>query len=120
ALRSLSVEGRFVGRGYGHPSEAGAHAAELARSFGLVLEPTYTAKAFAAALSCARATRSRHSARKLQLRQRRTYLYWHTLSAVPLTPLLAGAPETLPRELAQLLFEPSVSPHPPSTDPSRR
>ena len=110
ALRSLRVDGRFVGRGYGHPSDAGARAAELARTFGLVLEPTYTAKAFAAALSWASATRSRHSARKLQLHQRRTYLYWHTLSADPLDVLLAGAPGSLPRALAQLLLEPSPNP----------
>lgn len=135
AIRSLSIDARFIGAGYGHASADGERVTELARSFGLELEPTYTAKAFAAALSWATSTRSDSTRsdptrpnpvrgdnrrRKLRLPRRRTYLYWHTLSAVPLTPLLAGAPETLPRELAQLLFEPSVSPPPPPTAPRRR
>jgi 1-aminocyclopropane-1-carboxylate deaminase/D-cysteine desulfhydrase-like pyridoxal-dependent ACC family enzyme len=117
AVRSLRIDARFVGEGYGHSIAQGERATELARSFGLELEPTYTAKAFAAALSWANPTphdprndkgRCDNRRCKLRLHRRRTYLYWHTLSAVPLTPLLAGAPETLPRELAHLLFEPSL------------
>jgi D-cysteine desulfhydrase len=135
AMRSLRIDARFIGAGYGHASADSDRVTELARSFGLELEPTYTAKAFAAALSWASPTRSdptrsnptpsdparcdnRRS--KLRLHRRRTYLYWHTLSAVPLNPLLAGAPEKLPRELEQLLFEPSVSPPAPPTPPRRR
>lgn len=110
AMRSLRIDSRFIGGGYGHPSELGAQASELARSFGLVLEPTYTAKAFAAALSWASSTRHDNPRCKLRLHRRQTYLYWHTLSAVPLTTLLAGAPHALPRELAQSLFEPSPNP----------
>lgn len=109
-LRSLSIDPRFVGGGYGHPSRLGERATELARSFGLELEPTYTAKAFAAALSWASETPAHNRRSKLRLHQRRTYLYWHTLSAVPLAPLLAGAPAKLPSELAQLLFEPLINP----------
>jgi D-cysteine desulfhydrase len=138
AIRALRVDSRFVGAGYGHPTLPGVRATELARSFGLDLEPTYTAKAFAAALSWARATPGDNLWSKHRLRQRQTYLYWHTLSAVPLAALLTGAPETLPRELA-LLLEPSARssvpvsrpplgsrlahsspPPPPSTPPSRR
>ena len=104
-LRALSLDARFVGKGYGHANAPGARATELARSFGLDLEPTYTAKAFAAALSWARDTRRNDRPRK-RLHERRTYLYWHTLSAAPIETLLAGAAETLPAELAQLLFEP--------------
>ena len=103
ALRSLCIDKRFVGRGYGHASELGDQAAELARSFGLRLEPTYTAKAFACTLSWAQRTRPESDRSKLRLHQRRTYLYWHTLSSVPLTALLEGASETLPSELALLL-----------------
>ncbi len=103
ALRSLRIDERFVGEGYGHASELGDQAAELARSFGLRLEPTYTAKAFACTLSWAQATRPERDRCKLRLHQRRTYLYWHTLSSVPLTALLEGASETLPSELALLL-----------------
>jgi 1-aminocyclopropane-1-carboxylate deaminase/D-cysteine desulfhydrase-like pyridoxal-dependent ACC family enzyme len=125
ALRSLCIDARFIGAGYGHASTDGDRVTELARSFGLELEPTYTAKAFAAAMSWASLAHANHRCSdnrrcKLRLHRRRTYLYWHTLSAVPLTPLLCGAPETLPRELARLLFEPSVSPSPPSTPPRRR
>ena len=101
ALRSLRIERRFVGGGYGHAVAAGDEATEVARSFGLDLEPTYTAKAFAATLSWARARSSDRS--KLRLHQRQTYLYWHTLSSVPLAALLEGAPKSLPSELAQLL-----------------
>jgi D-cysteine desulfhydrase len=110
AFRSLSVDSSFVGRGYGYPSDSGERASELARSFGLALEPTYTAKAFAAALSWAQSTRRDNPHSKLRLHQRRTYLYWHTLSAVPLDALLAGAPEVLPRALGALLHEPSPNP----------
>jgi hypothetical protein len=42
------------------------------------------------------------------LHQRQTYLYWHTLSSVPLTALLTGAPLTLPNELAHLLRKPPL------------
>jgi D-cysteine desulfhydrase len=110
AMRLLRVDDRFVGAGYGHPIELGERASELARSFGLGLEPTYTAKAFAAALSFAASTPRDNPLSKLRLHERQTYLYWHTLSAVPLTPLLVGAPERLPPELAALFFEPSPNP----------
>jgi 1-aminocyclopropane-1-carboxylate deaminase/D-cysteine desulfhydrase-like pyridoxal-dependent ACC family enzyme len=110
AMGALRIDSRFMGDGYGHPTLLGARATQLARSFGLELEPTYTAKAFAAASSWARATRRDNLPCKLQLRRRRTYLYWHTLSAVPLAALLVGAPEKLPRELAHLLLEPSTNP----------
>jgi D-cysteine desulfhydrase len=121
ARRALHVETRFAGDGYGHPTMLGARASELARSFGLELEPTYTAKAFAAVLSWANATPGDNRGCKLQLHRRQTYLYWHTLSAVPLAALLVGAPEKLPCELAHLLLGPSVCPRPtPITPPSRR
>jgi D-cysteine desulfhydrase len=124
ALSSLCIDGRFVAGGYGHPCTAGDEASELARSFGLELEPTYTAKAFAAALSWARGTEQRQDRCKLRLHRRRTYLYWHTLSSAPLAALLEGAPETLPDELARL-FSPAPSEEPlarvtSATSPRRR
>lgn len=103
AFQCLEIERGFVGAGYGHAIERGDAATELARSFGLALEPTYTAKAFAAALARAGANARDMERRKLQLRRRQTYLYWHTLSSVPLTALLTGAPTTLPNDLAHLL-----------------
>jgi D-cysteine desulfhydrase len=108
ALGALEIDGRFIGEGYGHPSSAGDAATELARSFGLQLEPTYTAKAFAAALHRARADDRGGGRRKLRLQGRQTYLYWHTLSSAPLITLLQGAPETLPAYLAQLLRKPTA------------
>lgn len=47
----LVVDGRWLGRGYGHPTPAGDAATDDAARLGLTLEPTYTAKAFAAALA---------------------------------------------------------------------
>jgi 1-aminocyclopropane-1-carboxylate deaminase/D-cysteine desulfhydrase-like pyridoxal-dependent ACC family enzyme len=108
AWRALEIEGRFIGKGYGHPIEAGNSAAKLARSFGLELEPTYTAKAFAAVVERARRSDPVTDPHKHRLHRRRTYLYWHTLSAVPLAALLVGAPDALPDELAQLLRKPYV------------
>ena len=123
ALSTLRIDARYVGRGYGYPSAAGERASELARSFGLALEPTYTAKAFAAALELASGSRRDNPRCKLRLHRRRTYLYWHTLSAVPSTSAVpttasstgapasfAGAPALLPPELARLLHEPSLTP----------
>lgn len=46
----LDVITTHLGRGYGHPTDAGVHAARRASSLGLPVEPTYTAKAFAYAL----------------------------------------------------------------------
>lgn len=46
----LEVEARFFGDGYGHPTEAGEGATAEAATHRLALEPTYTAKAYAAAL----------------------------------------------------------------------
>ena len=43
------IDGRWFGPGYGHPTPAGAAAAARAAALGLASEPTYTAKALAAA-----------------------------------------------------------------------
>jgi hypothetical protein len=73
---------RFLGEGYGHAHPAGEEATAVAReAAGLVLDPTYTAKAFAAALWQVRARQAKH------------VLYWHTLSSAPMAPLLEGAPD---------------------------
>lgn len=74
----LELRNEYVGGGYGRPTAAGADATSKARSVGLELDPTYTAKAFAAAL----AENLRGS----------PILYWHTLSATPMALLLATAP----------------------------
>ncbi|MBV9664277.1 MAG: pyridoxal-phosphate dependent enzyme [Actinobacteria bacterium] len=51
AARPVEIDGRWFGPGYGHPTPAGDAAGERAASYGLEVEPTYTAKAFAAALA---------------------------------------------------------------------
>ncbi len=80
ALRNrLEVTREFLGGGYGHVTPEGAQATRLAEGVGVQLDPTYTAKAFAA--TCAR----------VALGRERTILYWHTLSSAPLGPLLGAA-----------------------------
>jgi D-cysteine desulfhydrase len=44
-----TIDGRWFGPGYGHPTAEGTAAAERAAGLGLRSEPTYTAKALAAA-----------------------------------------------------------------------
>lgn len=79
AAKRLDVEGRWIGRGYGHPTDEGAAAMVTARARGLTLDPTYTSKAFACALACASSGDFAN------------VLYWHTLSTAPLEPLLGEA-----------------------------
>jgi 1-aminocyclopropane-1-carboxylate deaminase/D-cysteine desulfhydrase-like pyridoxal-dependent ACC family enzyme len=79
--RRLTMDRRFLGRGYAYATAEGAEAIELARAHaGIALDPTYTAKAFASALWHVRARRYER------------VLYWHTLSSAPMAPLLEGAP----------------------------
>ena len=44
-----AIDGRWFGPGYGHPTAAGTEGAARAAELGLASEPTYTAKALAAA-----------------------------------------------------------------------
>jgi len=92
AAKRLDVEGKWIGRGYGHPTDEGRAATETASGLGLVLDPTYTAKAFACALATARSSDARGEV-----------LYWHTLSTAPLAPLLGDAQLELPHAVAGLL-----------------
>jgi D-cysteine desulfhydrase len=99
----LQFDSSQVGRGYGFASQAGAHAAEVARTLGLALDPTYTEKAFASVLELLSGDapfRVAHGERKLRV------LYWHTLAATDLAPLLRDAPrfEDLPPAIRNLLI----------------
>ena len=90
-----------VGPGYGAASPAGERATAIAGVLGLVLDQTYTAKAFASVLA-----QLDHSARSnAQLGRAQRVLYWHTLSATPLEPLLRDAPSEseLPAAVRRLL-----------------
>jgi 1-aminocyclopropane-1-carboxylate deaminase/D-cysteine desulfhydrase-like pyridoxal-dependent ACC family enzyme len=64
------IEGGYLGRGYGYPTDAGRAAQRVAGEYDLELEATYTAKTFAAIVGSARELRTR------------TVLFWHTHSAL--------------------------------------
>ena len=93
--RALRVVRGFLGRGYGAPTHAGELATQVCLTEGIALDPTYTAKAFAAAIDEARTAPA-------------PVLFWHTLSAAaPFDRLLADAPpiEALDPRLRRLLRE---------------
>jgi len=98
----LSFDATHVGGGYGAPSAAGARATAIAKELGLVLDQTYTAKAFARVLELVSAE---SSAEAKHLGRPRRILYWHTLSAIDLKPLLMTAPSEaeLPATVRSLL-----------------
>lgn len=93
AADRIEADRRWVGRGYGYSTREGETAMTGAARVGIRLDPTYTAKAFACATERARG------------RPADAVLYWHTLSAAPMEPLLAGAGE-LPVEIAKLFRAP--------------
>jgi D-cysteine desulfhydrase len=57
--RHLMIDSRWIGAGYGETTVAGEEAIKTAQSYGLQLESTYTAKAFAAALEWLRGSELR-------------------------------------------------------------
>ena len=66
----IEVDDRFVGQGYGIPTEASREAIDVAaRSEALFLDPTYTAKAMAALISYVRQQRFKDG---------QTVVFWHT------------------------------------------
>jgi D-cysteine desulfhydrase len=89
----LELHRGFLGAGYGYRTKEGALAEGVAMSDGLSLDATYTEKAFAAALQF------------LAQNEQRRILYWHTLSAVDLGPLIAQGPgrDSLDAPLSRLL-----------------
>jgi len=93
-LERLEVDRRYLGDGYGRPTHASEHATREAARENLILDDTYTAKAFAAALD------------RVALGNERHVLFWHTLSSAALAPLLIRAPgaHELASEIRQLAF----------------
>ena len=79
----------YLGAGYGEPTEKGNRAIAIASELGLHLDPTYTAKTFAAALDHVGSDGGA------------TVLYWHTLSSAPMEPLVSKL--ELPVRLRALL-----------------
>lgn len=99
--QALRIPRGYLGGGYGSPTVAGIEATRLAALDGLVLDPTYTAKTFAAALDEARSHKTAGPV-----------LFWMTLSAPePFERLLAGAPALadLDPQLRRLFVQPSGS-----------
>jgi 1-aminocyclopropane-1-carboxylate deaminase/D-cysteine desulfhydrase-like pyridoxal-dependent ACC family enzyme len=67
---AIEVDDRFVGDGYGIPTEASTEATLLAaRSDAIFLDPTYTAKAMAALIAYIRERRFANN---------QTVVFWHT------------------------------------------
>jgi 1-aminocyclopropane-1-carboxylate deaminase/D-cysteine desulfhydrase-like pyridoxal-dependent ACC family enzyme len=70
AARTIEADDRFIGAGYGIPSDASREAQEmLARTEALVVDHTYTAKALAGMIGWIREGRFRSD---------ETILFWHT------------------------------------------
>ncbi len=91
-LRLVTIRHGFLGDGYGHETAAGREAAALFRDAGLILDPTYTAKAAAGMLASVRAQRGG------------VHLFWHTLSAHEPIDMLDGvSAEELPEPFRRLL-----------------
>lgn len=96
ALRLVTLRHEFLGEGYGRETAAGAAAAAAFREGGLVLDPTYTAKAAAELLASLR-----------EAREGETHLFWHTLSAHEPDDALEGVTaEDLPEPFRRLLASP--------------
>jgi D-cysteine desulfhydrase len=88
----LEFHHRWFGHAYGVPSHAGERAARLAAAHGLDLEPTYTAKALAAALAH---LRSAH--------ERGPVLWVNTVNSRPVTALVDGPLSEPDARVARLL-----------------
>jgi D-cysteine desulfhydrase len=92
--KRLLIDDEQLGRGYGYETSQGVDAGESAMAFGIRLDQTYTAKAFAGALS------------EVKKGQYASVLYWHTLSSRDAKSLLSkhGAKVEIPPELQRLFI----------------
>lgn len=82
AMRLLRIDASVYGDGYGVVDGRTADATKRAALDGLTLDPTYTAKTFAAFLRDAS-----------EERRGQTLLYWHTLSSADLSKQIEHAPQ---------------------------
>jgi D-cysteine desulfhydrase len=93
---NLTVDGRFLGRGYGHPTRDGLAAIDAFRAIdGFELDTTYSAKAAAGLFA------------RVRERPRETALFWSTKSTAPLA-CASDAEVTIPR-FARWLAKNSVT-----------
>lgn len=81
-----------LGRGYGHPTDAGRAAQELFARDDIALDLTYTAKAAAGLIAMARKTSTPTR-----------FLFWNTLSSSPVETLITDLQKPLPEGLRELL-----------------
>jgi D-cysteine desulfhydrase len=95
------ILGEFFGRGYGMPSAEGIDAGRLMKETqGIELEPTYTAKTFAAVLEYCRGKQP----------GRGPVLYWHTYNSVDLSAQAEDVDyRTLPRPLRGFIEQKPVA-----------
>jgi D-cysteine desulfhydrase len=96
----LVLDDSELGEGYGFATSAGEQAMRVAAKVGLQLDQAYTAKAFAYVLRLLESAKASHSsATAIRV------LYWHTLAATPIEPLLTSAPleRDLPSSVRRLL-----------------
>lgn len=91
------VNNDWYGAGYGHVTDAANTAAQRFEStVGVPLDPTYTAKCFAAVLASNDAVGP--------------VLYWHTLNSMPLAPLMQGLDlQTVPSSLRKVISQPLLT-----------
>lgn len=84
------IQNDWYGAGYGHTyADADAASALFQKTVAVPLDPTYTAKCFAAVLAD---------------EQHNNVLYWHTLNSMPLAPLMrAEASFKLPKSLQRVM-----------------
>jgi D-cysteine desulfhydrase len=104
----FALDRTHAGRGYGRPCESSSLARDAARTIGLKLDPSYTEKAFATALTLVEEASERLDAGRRRFAGGLRLLYWHTLSETlpPVRP--TSAP--LPPELSALLETTHTSP----------
>jgi len=88
-LEDISFERKFLGRGYGHPTQVGSSAMKLmVDAEGIQLDLTYTAKTFGALLEYAKAGLMKGPV-----------LFWHTFNSVDLSSGARQiAPDLLPEK----------------------
>jgi 1-aminocyclopropane-1-carboxylate deaminase/D-cysteine desulfhydrase-like pyridoxal-dependent ACC family enzyme len=101
----LCVDSRWVGDGYGIETASARTAIDVGASLDLPLDPTYTGKAFAAALALVISDRIGSIAPvcwPLDSPGDHNVLYWHTLSAMSPQSELANV-DPIPGNLASLL-----------------
>ncbi len=102
----LFVDSRWLGAGYGYASESGSAATTIAASLDLPLDPTYTAKAFAGALSLLNGKKTGPNANVSAPNMAGSplhVLYWHTLNASNPDIQEAARAKNLPQNLSVLL-----------------